>query len=202
MSWMGSRSACRVASQYARRIGNQRGLVDDGFMGSMMSRWFASASNSSNATATMPKVPETQQPTVVVSQVSQTHSSAVLVPPQQVDGTNVVVKLEEEYPCEVAPAELPKEEGLQRPLLQSEQSDQGHFAPRIEVSKVATNEPASSASANLGRGERQAHSTPEARKNSVDKKETAKFAAIAATWYSCIFFRFSFTTIRVSRFCS
>ncbi|KAG0574600.1 hypothetical protein KC19_VG275500 [Ceratodon purpureus] len=177
MSWMGS---WRVALQHARRVGNQRGLVEDGLPGTMISRWFASASN---ATATVPKAPETQQPTVVVSQVSQTHSSAVLVPPQQVDGTKVVVKLAEEYPCEGAPVELPKKEDSHRPVFRNEQPDQAHFAPRIEVSKVAENEPAPSASANLGREERQVHSTPEARKNSVDKKETAKFAAIAATWW-------------------
>lgn len=194
MSWMGSRSACRAASQCALRIGNQRGCGDDGFIvvsRLMTPRWFASASNSSNAT--MSKVAEAQQPTVAVSpQVSQTHTSAVLVPPQQVDGTKVVVKLEDEYPFEVAPVEVLKTEELRRALSSSEHADQAHFAPRIGVPKVAETEPASSASPNLGRGERQARSTPETRKNSVDKNETAKFAAIAATWYVFIYFRFSF----------
>ena len=201
MSLMGSRSACRLASHYARWMGIQRAAGGDGWR-LMMSRWLASASSSSNATATMPKVPKPQQPTVVVSQVSQTHTSAVLVPPQQTDGTKVAVKLEEEYPCDVAPVEIPTKNDLQQPLSESDQSDEAHFASRIEAFKMAENKSASAASSNLGRGERQAHTTTAARKNSVDKKETAKFAAIAATWYMCISFGFSFTftRIRVSRF--
>lgn len=177
MSWMASRNACRAASQYARRIGNHTlASADDSLRASRSvncSRWFASSNNANNA-ATLPKVQESPHPKVVVPLASQTHTSAVLVPPQQVDGTNVVVKLQDEYPCEVvaAPVELPKKEDL-------DQFDQSHFA----TPKVADNEPASSALPKLDEGERQAHSNSyEARKDSVDKKETAKFAAIAATW--------------------
>lgn len=92
-----------------------------------------------------------------VETTQQTHSSAVLVPLQQADGTKVAVKLEDEYPGEL---EAVKREGV------GFQSEESQFAPRIEVS--------------------QERSVPEARKNSVDKKETAKFAAIAATWYVCV----------------
>jgi hypothetical protein len=175
---MGSRSVCRAAAQSARRIGKQRASAEDCFSVStvMMSKWFVSASN---AAATMPKGAETQQPPEVAPpHASQPHTSAVLVPPQQVDGTKVAVKLEDEYPFDAAP--------VHRPLSRS---DQVHFAPRSETApRVAENAPASSASSNLDSASSQAHSSP---KTSIDQKETAKFAAIAATWYVCTFFRFS-----------
>lgn len=177
MSWVVSRNACRAASQHARRS-----LVsaDDGFTASRLinpCRWFSSVYNTSNA-ATLPK---TLEPQHVVPLVSQTHSSAVLVPPQKEDGTEVVVKPREVYPCEVVvPAEIPKGEELDHRLSQNGQAAQS----RDDVPKVAVNEPASSALPKLDAEDRQTRSNPyEVRKDSIDKKETAKFAAIAATWW-------------------
>jgi polyprenyldihydroxybenzoate methyltransferase/3-demethylubiquinol 3-O-methyltransferase len=163
----------------------------------------STTNNAGNAPATLPKAPE---PQIVDALVAQTHTSAVLVPPQQVDGTkvvvkvpeeypfellapsaeppkkndNVVVKFPEEYPCELlAPAESPKRNDLELP----KREDSGDTT-RTDVPKAGETEPLSSALPNLDIKERQAHSNShEARKDSVDKKETAKFAAIAATWW-------------------
>lgn len=173
MSWMASRIACRAV----RRLG------DDGLIVSRVMSPFkclSTANNAGNAPATLLKAPE---PQIVDALVAQTHTSAVLVPPQQVDGTKVVVKVPEEYPCELlAPAEPPKKNELELPkreVLGLPKREGG-----IDVSKAAETERLSSALPNLDMKERQAHSNShEARKDSVDKKETAKFAAIAATWY-------------------
>ncbi|XP_024399661.1 uncharacterized protein [Physcomitrium patens] len=183
MSRMGSRSVYRAVSCFARQIGKQKGTADDGFAVSrrtmMMPRWFVAPRNSANSMVS--NGVESQQPTMVASGVYQTHSSVTRILPLQVGGTPNVVKIREEYPSQSASAELTKERGLEGESESwSRLSDQGRLATRVDAPE---NEPGSSPSSNSVTGERQAHSTHEARKNSVDTRETAKFAAIASTWW-------------------
>ena len=182
-SVMGLRNIYRIVSPHAKLISNQRALIFERFTTSRKTdaRLFA---NLQEPIHVPPKVSETQ-PSVIVPKVAGTHTSTVLIPPQKEDGLEYTEQPEEQTLPSTS-TELPN---IEQPLL----------APPVEVPKIEESPgediSASSSSPEAGSmGVGESSSIRGSKKSSIDRAETAKFAAIAATWYVAYL-------PRVTRFC-